>query len=157
MDALQAPASDPFEPKGSISLREACLVVFREMQPGQWVSYADLQHAIGELAEVGPVDLQSAQGAAWRARETLALHGEVGVEPHMGGYKKLEPQGQYEAAVKRARKTGRAARRTMRWNAAARANPELPAPERAALEEMHRVGVAQRELESRREKRQRPA
>jgi hypothetical protein len=146
---------DAFTPRGKVSGREACLVVFRAMAPGEWVEVSDLTYQVSQLTgEEWTVD--AVKSAAWQARETLARNAEVGAEWHMGGYKRLDVAGQVSAASKRLKKVRRAAHRTVSWAGAALANPAVTGAERHQMQQIQALRVAQDALDERRAGRRRP-
>ena len=81
--------AERFAPKGAVSMRDACLEVFRGLGAGQWVELGDLAHRVEEITGV-ECPVGSVKGAAWSAREALAFNKECAVGWYMGGYKRLE-------------------------------------------------------------------
>lgn len=147
--------AEPFQAQGAMSQRDACLIVFRAMEVGEWIEAAELVHRVRELIEYDG-SAESIHGAAWSARENLAASAEVGVEAHLGGYKRLTADGQVQAATKRLRRARRGIKRTVRWAGAALANPEVTGPDRLRMERIRSIHVAQSQLEERRALRRRP-
>lgn len=144
-----------FEPRGLVSQHDACLQVFRGMQPGDWIQVDDLAHRVAEITAV-PCLPQSLQSAAWKAQESLAKNGEQAVAWHLGGYKCLRPDEQVAVVLRKEERTRRARRRTLTWATAAVANPDLEPAERHRMQQVQVSMQAQADLDSRRGQRRRP-
>lgn len=142
-------------PHGVISRRDACLQIFRSMQPNDWVSTQELTLRVIELTNA-EVEWEVLHPAAWQAEQTLAKEREIGVAYVNGGYKRLLPQEQVSVTERRLVKTRRALRRTVHHAAAAAANPALDHDSRNRMMNIQLMGVAQKNLEARRAKKRRP-
>lgn len=144
-----------FQAKGRMSMKDACLEIFRAMQAGDWVANEDLVAQVSTVTEID-CSPESVRSAAWAAREALASAQEAGVEFHMGGYKRLDTAGKVVAVNKRIRRVRRAVSRVASWAGAALADPELSSEERHRMQSIERAEFMQAEIEARRARRHRP-
>jgi hypothetical protein len=145
----------PFEALGEMSQREACLQVFRALSVGVWISEQDLHARVEELTGT-ECEKASVKGAAYAAREVMAAGHEPTVDWYMKGYKRLDTSEQVSAVRKRLRRAKRSVGRVVNWSGAALANPELPAPERHAMHQLHMMKLRSDDLEQQRASKQRP-
>lgn len=144
-----------FEPQGVMSQREACLSVFRDMQPGEWIQAEDLVYRVQALTQVQAEPL-SVIGAAWAARNTLDTLREIGMDAVYGGYRRRTPDRQVDAVFGRVRRVRNAARRLVHVSRAALANPEVAGPDRQRVEKVLEIQQKQAELTARRAQRYAP-
>lgn len=149
--------SKPFSRRGTVSQVDACLGVFAERlsTSGTWIQSRDLAAEISARVEY-EVTEEMLVSIAWQARERLMAAGEVGVELYMDGYRRMTVEGQIRGLRKRIRREDNSRKRVIRDATAALNNPEVPAPERNALEEVRRVTQAAKDLAGRRASRLRP-
>lgn len=145
----------PFEVQGEMSQVDACLAVFRDLAPGDWVSRHDLHAQVKELTGTN-ISFESLQGAAWSAGERLPRNGELGVDWYMGGYKRHDAVALAQAAeVRLDRAIKDLSRLGTRTHAALR-QPDLPAPYRNRMEQLQVNHLRQVALSERRKNRHRP-
>lgn len=146
----------PFQRKGEMSQVDAVLTVFRALGPGDWVSQQDLHAQVRDLTGTD-VSLDSLQSASWQAGERLPRNGELGVDWHMGGYKRQDSVALCQAAeVRLDRAIKDLARLDVRTDTALR-QPDLPAPNRHRMEHLHSNNIRQVALSARRKGKQRPS
>lgn len=147
--------AEPFRAKGVMAMRDACLVVFRAMAPGEWVSTDELVGRVCELTEYEH-EAASVTGAAWSAAQTMAAECEGSVRAHMRGYQRLDTQGKVDVVDARLRGLRNGIARLITRVGDAIADPELPDAQRQRMLETRRTEIWQRELEERRMRRRRP-
>lgn len=148
-------AALPFEPKGVMAMRDACLVIFRGLTPGEWLSKDELVARVCELTEYEH-EAGSVTGAAWSAAEVMAVECEGSVRVHMGGYQRLDAAGKVAVVDARLRGLRNGIARMITRVGDAIADPELPSAQRQRMQEVARAEQWQRELEARRKRRRRP-
>ncbi len=141
---------DVFAPRGAMSARDACRQVFEGLKVGEWIEVGDLAHRVAELTEVSDWSIDSVRSAAWAANEALTADEIAATEWYMGGYRRLDTEGQLAAARKRQERLRKAHRRTVSWASAALANPEVTGPDRHQMTILAQVQIRQKELEERR-------
>lgn len=144
-----------FEKRGAVTQVAATLAVFRSLEPGDWVSVQDLRARVEELTETD-VSPEAVQSAAWRAGEILVREGGLGVDWHMGGYRRQDPRSLAEATEVRLDRAVADLRRMDVRAVAALSQPDLPAPWRNRLEQLRGNGLRQAALSARRRGKRRP-
>ena len=141
-----------FRAKGVMSMKDACLITFRSLDTGMWVSTDDLVAQVCELTEY-PHEAASVVRAAHEASDIMALQREGGVGVHMGGYKRLDALGKVAAVDASVRRVRNGMARLEYRVGDAESDPEVSAADRQWLQEIHRTEIMRRELEARRAQR----
>lgn len=146
---------DPFTPKGSMSVKAACIELIQSLPPKEGISY---DVAVTEVAALtgNPIAQPALMGPMLAASESLLAQGVPGVVTfRMSGWQRMSPSDMIEHAGKRDKK----ARRQIVWrsNAAAAApEEELTWEERQRRDRYIGVGLDVSALQARRAARKRP-
>ncbi|HEY6797028.1 MAG TPA: hypothetical protein VI248_20335 [Kineosporiaceae bacterium] len=138
-----------------MSMKDACLEVFRAMAPGAWISVDDLAYQVRELTQAD-CETGSVARAAHAARDALAARHELGVGSYQDGYRRLDATGQVAAVDKLKRKFLIGLVRIGDYAGAALERAELTQEQRHRMQAAVRVAAWQEDLEARRARRRRP-